>query len=50
MCYPDKATKYVQNVFLTHDHLQSHPGEIADEPFCSLLFMAHFHLVNIGIS
>jgi hypothetical protein len=34
MCRPDGATKHVQNVFLTHAHLQSHPNEIADELFC----------------
>ena len=50
MCRPDGATKHVQNVFLTHDRLQSRPNEIADEPFCSLIFMVHFHQVNIGIS
>jgi hypothetical protein len=50
MCRPNGATKHVQNVFLTHARLQSCPDEIADELFCRLLFMAHFDLVNIGIS
>jgi hypothetical protein len=50
MCHLDGATKHIQNVFLTHARLQSRLEEIADELFCQLLFMAHFDLVNIGIS
>jgi hypothetical protein len=50
MCRPDGAIKHVQKVFLTHARLQSRPDEVADELFCRLLFMAHFDLVNIGIS
>jgi hypothetical protein len=47
----ERATKHIQNMFfLTHGHLQSRPDEIAHEPFCSLLCMAHFDLVNIRIS
>jgi hypothetical protein len=50
MCHPDRATKQVQNVFLTHARLQSRPDEISDELFCQLLFIARFDLVKIGIS
>jgi hypothetical protein len=50
MCRLDMATKYVQNVFLTHGCLQSRLDEIADEPFCGLLFMVRFDLINIAIS
>jgi hypothetical protein len=50
MCHLDRATKHVQNVFLTHVRLQSRSNEIADELLCQLLFMARFDLVNIGIS
>ena len=50
MCCRDGATKHVQNIFLTHGRLQSGPDEIAHEPFCSLLFIARFNLINIRIS
>jgi hypothetical protein len=50
MCHPDGATKHVQKVFLTHGRLQSQLDEIADELFCSFLFMAHFDQVKFGIS
>jgi hypothetical protein len=50
MCHPDGAIEDVQKVFLTHGCLQYCSDEIVDELFCRLLFMAHFDLVNIGIS